>query len=197
MLDHIRIRNISDQVNKFIDWERLQSLASDLILSLVAYAARQITSRGSRIWRMFIERSLLHTQVQLLSPYNVASITIFTLQSSTANARRLQRLLSEGSEDWRGGYIYAAVATQWTFWCLWNAIPSRIPVTCLVSQRTFRLRGNSFVAHGIPRQRPLKKPVTIYRTKTNSEEEADKSARLYSLYSFGMQASKIKLLFRK
>jgi hypothetical protein len=31
MLDHIRIRNISDQVDKLIDWERFQSLASDLI----------------------------------------------------------------------------------------------------------------------------------------------------------------------
>jgi hypothetical protein len=42
-----------------------------------------------------------------------------------------------------------------TICCLGNAIPWRILVTCLVSQWTFHLQGNEFVAQGIPRQWPV------------------------------------------
>jgi hypothetical protein len=35
LLDHVRARNLSDPVDKFTDWERFQSLASDLISSKI------------------------------------------------------------------------------------------------------------------------------------------------------------------
>jgi hypothetical protein len=31
LLDHVRTRNLSDSIDKFTDWERFQSLASELI----------------------------------------------------------------------------------------------------------------------------------------------------------------------
>jgi hypothetical protein len=34
-LDHVKIRNFSDPIEKFTDWDRFQSLASELISSKI------------------------------------------------------------------------------------------------------------------------------------------------------------------
>jgi hypothetical protein len=55
-----------------------------LIMLHVAYAARQVTSRGSRIWQTRLLATVTYSHEYNYYPHNVAYITVFTLQSSTA-----------------------------------------------------------------------------------------------------------------
>jgi hypothetical protein len=60
ILDHVKIRNLSEPVEKFTDWERFQSLASELISPKIEItseveadkAARDFTPSISSVYRL-------------------------------------------------------------------------------------------------------------------------------------------------
>jgi hypothetical protein len=60
MLDHVTTRNLSDPIEKFTDWERFQSLASDIVSPRIQInsgveadkAARDFTASVASAYRL-------------------------------------------------------------------------------------------------------------------------------------------------
>jgi hypothetical protein len=66
ILDHVKIRNLSEPTEKFTDWERFQSLVSDLISPIleinagVEAAMRRATSQTLLLRRVGCRQVRLH-----------------------------------------------------------------------------------------------------------------------------------------
>jgi hypothetical protein len=52
LLDHTGTRNLSDPVDKFRDWERFQSLASELISQGIQINSGEEASKAARDFRL-------------------------------------------------------------------------------------------------------------------------------------------------
>jgi hypothetical protein len=49
LLEHIRTRNLSDPVDKFTDWKRFQSLASELISPRIQFNSGEEAEKAARV----------------------------------------------------------------------------------------------------------------------------------------------------
>jgi hypothetical protein len=54
ILDHVKIRNLSDPIEKFTDWERFQSLASELISPKIEITSEVEADKAARDFRASI-----------------------------------------------------------------------------------------------------------------------------------------------
>jgi hypothetical protein len=89
MLDDVKMRNLSEPIEEFTDWERFQSLASDLISPRVEINTGVETDKAARYFTSSIASAYrLSTSNVILSAYGELALQVGAVTDETVKCGR-------------------------------------------------------------------------------------------------------------